>query len=105
VATALDNSGNDIDDVILGEFTGTANVEIRLDRWAAARGIFPAIDVTESVSRNEDRLVDEDELESLRKLRADLAADAGDGPGAAVDALEALLARIRSTPTNAELLR
>ena len=105
VAAALSDSDNDIDDVILGEFSGTANTEIRLDRWAAARGIFPAIDVTESLSRNEDRLLDDDELETVRKLRADLAADAGDGPGAAVATLETLLERLRSTPTNVELLR
>jgi transcription termination factor Rho len=105
VATALSDTDDDVDDVILGEFAGTANTEIRLDRWAAARGIFPAIDVTESISRTEERLLDEDELEAVRKLRADLAADAGDGPGATVATLEALLERLRSTPTNAELLR
>jgi transcription termination factor Rho len=105
VATVLADTDNDVDEVILGEFAGTANTEIRLDRWAAARGIFPAIDVTESASRNEERLLDEDELEAVRKLRADLAGAAGDGPGAAVATLEALLERLSSASTNSELLR
>ena len=105
VATVTAGTDNDMDEVILGEFTGTANTEIRLDRWAAARGIFPAIDVTESTSRNEERLLEDDELEALRKLRADLASAAGDGPGSAVATLENLLERLRDAPTNAELLR
>ena len=105
VATVSGNTDIDMDEVILGEFAGTANTEIRLDRWAAARGIFPAIDVTESTSRNEERLLDDDEFEALRKLRADLATAAGDGPGASVATLENLLERLKDSPTNAELLR
>ena len=40
-----------LDGVLLDEFDGTANTEIHLDRWAAERGIFPAVDVLASTSR------------------------------------------------------
>lgn len=91
------------DEILVGTFAGTANTEIHLDRWAAELGVHPAIDLTASVSRDEQRFVDESELDAIRKLRADLAS--GDGPGAVVAQLEAALARLRETSNNADLLR
>ena len=90
---------------VYGEFIGTANTEICLDRWAAQRGLFPAIDVVASVSRDEHRFLDADEVQSFRGIRRGLLEQAGDGPAAVVAALELALARLRSVATNAELLR
>ncbi len=87
------------------EFAGTANTEIRLDRWAAELGLFPAIDVAASVSRDEDRFIDADEVRALRDLRTGFAHAAGDGPAAVVKTLETALSKLRGSPTNAELLR
>ena len=90
---------------VYGEFIGTANTEICLDRWAAQRGLFPAIDVVASVSRDAHRFLDADEVQSFRDIRRGLLEQAGDGPAAVVAALELALARLRSVATNAELLR
>ena len=93
-----------LDGVLLDEFAGTANTEIHLDRWAAERGMFPAVDVLASTSRDERRFMEDHELRALETLRQAFAEHAGEGPGSAVAALEAVLARLRSTSANAELL-
>lgn len=104
IATLVADSKDAVDRVALGELSGRANTEIRLDRWAAELGHRPAIDIAASVSHDEDRFLDADELEALRRVRRELAAAGGDGPGAAVAALEAALDRLRASSTNADLL-
>lgn len=91
--------------VLCDEFVGSANTEVCLDRWAAQRGLFPAVDMGASVSRDEERFLDAEEVEALRGLRRSLSDAAGDGPGATVKALETVLAKLRATSANAELLR
>lgn len=104
IATLVTGSKDTVDRVVLGELSGRANTEIHLDRWAAELGRRPAIDVMASVSHDEGEFLDADELEALRRLRGEMAAAGGDGPGAAVAALEAALDRLRATSTNADLL-
>ena len=104
IATLVTGSKDAVDRVILGELAGRANTEIHLDRWAAELGRRPAIDVMASVSHHEGEFLDADELEALRRLRGEAAAAGGDGPGAAVAALEATLDRLRASSTNADLL-
>ena len=104
IATLVTGSKDAVDRVVLGELAGRANTEIHLDRWAAELGRRPAIDVTASVSHDEGEFLDADELEALRRLRGEAAAAGGDGPGAAVAALEAALDRLRASSTNADLL-
>ena len=48
--------------------------------------------------------MEDHELRALETLRQAFAEQAGEGPGSAVAALEAILARLRSTSANAELL-
>ena len=57
IATALVETGSRMDDVIFEEFKGTGNCEIKLDRSLAEKRIFPAIDVSTSGTRREDKLV------------------------------------------------
>ncbi len=57
IATALVDTGSKMDEVIFEEFKGTGNMEIKLDRRLTERRIFPAIDVTASHTRNEDKLL------------------------------------------------
>lgn len=57
IATALVDTGSKMDDVIFEEFKGTGNMEVKLDRRLTERRIFPAIDVTSSYTRNEDKLL------------------------------------------------
>ena len=105
IAAVTSDGSDPVQAAVCGEFTGAANTEIVLDRWAAQRGVFPAIDVRSSVSRDEHRFMDDDEVQALQKLRHGLLDQAGDGPAAVVSALETALSRLRSTPANAELLR
>lgn len=57
IATALVDTGSKMDDVIFEEFKGTGNMEVVLDRKLAQLRIFPAIQVTSSYTRNEDKLL------------------------------------------------
>jgi transcription termination factor Rho len=88
-----------MDEVIFEEFKGTGNMELRLDRQLADKRIFPAIDVTPSGTREEQRLVSAKELESLWALRRVLVALEG---GAAT---ELLIAKLKETKSNDAFLK
>ena len=94
LGTALVETGSKMDEVIFEEFKGTGNMELRLDRQLADKRIFPAIDVTPSGTREEQRLVSAKELESLWALRRVLVALEG---GAAT---ELLIAKLKETKSN-----
>ena len=103
IASAQIESGSAIDALIVDEFSGTANMELRLDHDAAARRVFPAVDVAHSGTRNEEQLFDEDELAQVTGLRRLLAATSDEG--GPVAGLELLLDRLSNTDTNADLLK
>ena len=103
IASITSNDADPVQAAVCGEFVGTANTEIRLDRWAAERGLFPAIDIAASVSRDSRRFLDADDLQSVQALVRSLVEQAGDGPAAVVRALEAALSRLRDTSANAAL--
>jgi transcription termination factor Rho len=105
IASIVSDGSRSLPGVLSDEFVGTANTEIRLDRWAAQLGLFPAIDVHASVSRDEDRFIDADEVQALQDLRRSFTGGAEDDPGAVVKALETALSKLRSTASNSELLR
>ena len=69
IATALVDTGSRMDDVILEEFKGTGNMELRLDRSLAERRIFPTIDIKSSGTRHEEDLLSKDMLEKVYRLR------------------------------------
>ena len=69
LATSLVDTGSRMDDLIYEEFKGTGNMELHLDRSLAERRIFPAIDVSRSGTRNEDKLLGEDKLQKVWRLR------------------------------------
>ena len=99
LGTALVETGSKMDEVIFEEFKGTGNMELRLDRQLADKRIFPAIDVTPSGTREEQRLVSAQELESLWALRRVLVALEG---GAAT---ELLIAKLKETKSNDAFLK
>ncbi len=99
LGTALVETGSKMDEVIFEEFKGTGNMELRLDRQLADKRIFPAIDVTPSGTREEQRLVSPKELESLWALRRVLVALEG---GAAT---ELLIAKLKETKSNDAFLK
>jgi transcription termination factor Rho len=99
VGTVLVETGSRMDDIIFEEFKGTGNMELHLTRELADRRIFPAIDILKSGTRREELLFPEDELKKIHLLRRALS---GTKP---VQAMEAMLERLRLTATNAEFLK
>ena len=87
-----------MDEVIFEEFKGTGNMELRLDRRASEKRIYPAIDVDASSTRHEELLFDRDQLQQVWKLRRVLSGLANEGnPGAG---LELLIDRMKTFPNN-----
>ena len=98
LATALVETGSKMDEVIFEEFKGTGNMELRLDRRAAEKRIYPAIDVDASSTRHEELLFERTQLQQVWKLRrvlSGLAAEGNTGAG-----LELLIDRMRKFPNN-----
>lgn len=56
IATALQDTGSKMDDVIFEEFKGTGNMELQLDRRLANKRVFPAVDLVASSTRRDDLL-------------------------------------------------
>jgi len=72
LGTALIETGSRMDDVIFQEFKGTGNMELVLDRKLAEKRIFPAIDLLQSGTRKEERLIPPERLERINLLRRSL---------------------------------
>jgi transcription termination factor Rho len=98
ISTALVETGSRMDDVIFEEFKGTGNSEIKLDRSLADKRIYPAIDITTSGTRREEKLFKPEQLEAVYALRRGLA----QMPPQA--AMEWLIKRIAATSSNDALL-
>lgn len=98
LATCLVDTESRMDEVIFEEFKGTGNMEIRLDRELAERRIYPAINISQSGTRNDDRLYDEQEYQKILQVRRQLSMLPG------WEGLEALLKNIDKTQNNAELV-
>ncbi|ETZ06931.1 transcription termination factor Rho [Holospora obtusa F1] len=95
IATALVETGSRMEEVIFEEFKGTGNAEIYLDRKVAERRIFPALDVSRSGTRKEERLVDPKYLQRMWVLRKVLSSMAPGG-----EATEFLLDKLGLTDNN-----
>lgn len=98
LATALVETESRLDDVVFEEFKGTGNMEVRLDRELAERRVYPAIHIPQSGTRNDDRLYHPDEFLKVVDIRKQLAQQP------IGDAIATLLANLKATKTNAELL-
>ena len=69
LATALVETGSRMDEVIFEEFKGTGNMEVHLDRSLSEKRIFPAIDINKSGTRREEKLLSQEELNTVFALR------------------------------------
>lgn len=98
IATALIDTGSQMDEVIFQEFKGTGNLEIVLDRRLAERRVFPAIDISKSGTRKEEKLFDSETLPQIQMLRRILS------DKKPVEAMELLLKGLAGTRTNSEFL-
>ncbi|MBK8914684.1 MAG: transcription termination factor Rho [Phycisphaerales bacterium] len=72
IASALIETGSRADDFIFQEFKGTGNMELVLDREMANQRIWPAIDLKQSGTRKEEKLLDEATLRKVNLLRRHL---------------------------------
>lgn len=96
IATALIDTGSRMDEVIFEEFKGTGNSEIVLDRKAADKRVFPAIDILKSGTRKEELLVPKVDLQKTYVLRRIL------NPMGTQDAIEFLLGKLKESKTNSD---
>ena len=98
VATALVDTGSRMDQVIFEEFKGTGNSELTLSRDLADKRIYPAIDLAQSSTRKEEKLLTSDELDLAHALRRQLL-DVGPA-----DAMQELLNVMQKMRTNRDLV-
>jgi transcription termination factor Rho len=99
IATALVDTGSRMDEVIFQEFKGTGNTEIVLDRGLFERRIFPAMNIAQSGTRKEEKLLPPDWLSKITTLRRALAGTD------ATTAMKMLLERLQKFQTNEAFLR
>ncbi len=99
VGTALIQTGSQMDEVIFQEFKGTGNMEMVLSRDLADRRIWPAIDVSKSGTRREEKILDRETLEGITMLRRSLVSL---NP---VEAMEQLTTTLSRFPSNKEFLQ
>jgi transcription termination factor Rho len=98
LGTALIDTGSRMDELIFQEFKGTGNMELVLDRKLADRRIYPAIDMSQSGTRKEERILPAIVHERVTLLRRSLV----QLPPA--QAMEALVTRLGKTKSNEEFL-
>ena len=98
MATALIETGSRMDDFIFQEFKGTGNMELVLDRKLADRRIFPAMDITQSGTRKEERILKPDVLQKTILLRRTLV------QMKPVEAMEQMVKQLAKFPSNAAFL-
>ena len=99
IATALIDTGSRMDEVIFQEFKGTGNTEIVLDRGLFERRIFPAINIAQTGTRKEEKLLPPTVLPKVHTLRRALA---GTDP---MTAMKMRLERLQKFPTNEAFLK
>lgn len=98
VGTALIETGSRMDEAIFLEFKGTGNMEMVLSRDLSERRIWPAIDISKSGTRREEKILTPDVLEGVTLLRRSLVSLSP------VEAMEQLTRILQKYPTNADFL-
>ncbi|MAT68821.1 MAG: transcription termination factor Rho [Planctomycetaceae bacterium] len=96
--TALIDTGSRMDELIFQEFKGTGNMELVLDRKLADRRVFPAIDIEQSGTRREEKLLHPEVLHATTMLRRTLSSMHH------VDAMEQLTTKLGKFKSNAEFV-
>ncbi len=98
VATALIDTGSRMDELIFQEFKGTGNMELVLDRKLSDRRVWPAIDISQSGTRREEKLLDANTLHAVGMLRRTLSTMHH------VDAMEQLTKQLAKFKSNREFI-
>jgi transcription termination factor Rho len=98
VGTALIDTGSRMDELIFQEFKGTGNMELVLDRKLADRRVWPAIDISQSGTRREEKLLSPETLHAVTLLRRTLSTMHP------VDAMEQLTAKLAKYKSNQQFI-
>ena len=98
VGTALVDTGSRMDELIFQEFKGTGNMELVLDRKLADRRVWPSMDITQSGTRREEKLLPPDMLHAITMLRRTLSTMHP------VDAMEQLTAKLSKFKSNHDFI-
>ncbi len=99
VGTALIETGSRMDDLIFQEFKGTGNMELVLDRKLSDRRVYPAIDIEQSGTRREEKLLPSETLHAATMLRRTLSSMHH------VDAMEQLTSKLAKFKSNREFIQ
>ena len=99
LATALQETGSRMDDMVYEEFKGTGNMELVLSRKLSERRIFPAIDILKSSTRRDDLLLSQDEQDTLKKIHSVTSRERDQE-----EATERILDTFAATRSNAEFI-
>jgi len=99
VGTCLVDTNSRMDEAIFQEFKGTGNMELVLDRRMADRRIWPSIDISQSGTRREELLHDEETYETVTMLRRTLS------EMHPIDAMEQLTKQLGRFDDNAAFLK
>ena len=99
VIAAMDiATGSKVDDSVVEEFKGTANMELMLDLAVARAGVSPALNLQHSYTKNADILLNDQQKEGLSLIRTML------GSTSSAIAIPQLLSMMDKAETNEELL-
>jgi transcription termination factor Rho len=98
VGTALVDTGSRMDELIFQEFKGTGNMELVLDRKLSDRRIWPAMDIEQSGTRREEKLLPPETLHAATMLRRTLSSMHH------VDAMEQLTTKLAKFKSNKEFI-
>src|SRR5688572_20159286 len=99
LATCLIDTGSRMDQVIFEEFKGTGNMELTLDRNLSNQRIYPALNIPQSGTRKEEKLLDAKQLEAARKIRRHLLSMQPP------QAMKTLLEVLQKNPTNEQMFK
>ena len=98
VGTALIDTGSRMDELIFQEFKGTGNMELVLDRKLSDRRIWPSIDIEQSGTRREEKLLTPETLHAATMLRRTLSSMHH------IDAMEQLTTKLGKFKSNEEFI-
>lgn len=99
VLAAMDvSTGSKVDDSVVEEFKGTANMELMLDQNVARAGVTPSLNLQHSYTKNADILLDDRQKEGLSLIRTML------GNTSSTVAIPQLVSMMEKTDTNDALL-
>ena len=99
VLAAMDiATGSKVDDSVVEEFKGTANMELTLDQNVARAGVTPSLNLQQSFTKNADILLDNKQKEGLSLIRTLLGSTSS---SVAIPQLESMMEK---TDTNEALL-